>query len=131
MHRFLLGSIFFATSALAFAEGIDGVWRTEDNDSGAHLKVTVGPCDSDATKSCGIITAAISKDGLALDYENIGKLMIRDMESEDGIYFSGGTLWDPEKDKIVKSKIKVNGDDLEVVGCVAFICIGQDWTRAD
>ena len=131
MCRFLWGSIFLAMCAFASAEGIDGVWRTEDNDDGAHLEVTFGPCDSDATKVCGLITAAITREGLSVAYENVGKLMIRDMVSDDGRSFSGGTLWDPEKDKIVKSKLVVNGDDLRVIGCVAFICLGQTWVRLD
>ena len=57
--------------------------------------------------------------------------MIWDMETDDGVSFSGGTLWDPEKDKTVKSKLEVKGDDLKVVGCVAFICLGQTWTRLE
>jgi len=131
MRRFLLGAIFFMMCAFASAEGIDGVWRTEDNDDGAHLEVTFGPCDSDATKVCGLITAAISREGLSIAYENVGKLMIRDMVSNDGRSFSGGTLWDPEKDKIVRSKLVVTGDDLRVIGCIAFICVKQTWARLD
>ena len=131
MRRYLLASILVATSTLAFAEGIDGVWRTETSDTGGHLEVTISPCDFEAAKTCGEITAAYSKDSVEpdTDYENLGKLMIKDMESEDGISFSGGTVWDPEKDKTYKSKLKLNGDDLEVEGCIAFVCIGQDWTR--
>jgi len=51
------------------------------------------------------------------------------MERDDGVSFSGGTIWDPEKDKIYKSKIEFSGDDLDVEGCIGFICIGQDWKR--
>lgn len=53
------------------------------------------------------------------------------MKSDDGISFSGGTIWDLEKDKVYKSKLKVKGNDLKVDGCIAFICVGQNWTRVN
>jgi len=134
MFRFFWGAMALVVSTLAAAEGaqgVEGIWRTEDNDDGAHLQVTFGPCESDAAKTCGLITAAITKEGESVPYEAVGKLMIWDMVSDDGVSFSGGTLWDPEKDKTVKSKLEVKGDDLKVVGCVAFICLGQTWTRLE
>jgi uncharacterized protein (DUF2147 family) len=39
------------------------------------------------------------------------------------------TIWDPEKDKTYKSKMSVKGDDLDVEGCISFVCIGEDWKR--
>ena len=43
--------------------------------------------------------------------------------------YAGGKIWDPEKDKIYKSKMTVKGDDLDVDGCISFVCIGEDWKR--
>jgi uncharacterized protein (DUF2147 family) len=43
--------------------------------------------------------------------------------------YAGGTIWDPEKDKTYKSKMSVKGDDLDVDGCISFVCIGEDWQR--
>ena len=131
MYRFSSLLLWLTASAFAAAEGIEGVWSTEVSDSGGHLEVKIGPCDSDATKTCGVISAAFSKDGIESDYEHLGKLMIRGMKSDDGISFSGGTIWHPERDVIYKSKIRVKGDDLKVDGCIAFICIGQNWTRVN
>jgi uncharacterized protein (DUF2147 family) len=107
------------------------VWSTEKSDSGGYLEVTIGPCESDTTKTCGVISAAFSKDGIKSDYEHLGKLMIKDMKSNDGISYSGGTIWDLEKDKIYTSKLKVKGDVLKVDGCISFICVGQNWARVD
>ncbi len=121
-------TLFLSVPSLA-AEGVAGVWKTENSDSGGHLEVTIGPCESDADKTCGIITAAYSPEGPDLDYENLGKPIIKDMASKDGVSFHGGTVWDPEKDKIYKSKMKLEGDDLDVEGCISFICIGEDWKR--
>ncbi len=131
MYRFLHLLLWLTASAFASAEGIDGVWSTEKSDSGGHLEVEIGPCEADATRTCGVISAAFSKDGIEPDYEHLGKLMIKDMKSDDGISFSGGTIWDPEKDKVYKSKLRVKGDDLKVDGCIAFICVGQNWTRVN
>lgn len=131
MFRFSCLLLLLTASALASAESIDGVWSTEESDSGGYLEIKIGPCKSDATKTCGVISAAFSKDGIEPDYEHLGKLMIRGMKSDDGISYSGGTIWHPEKDKVYKSKLKVKGNDLEVDGCIAFICIGQNWKRVD
>ncbi len=131
MYRFTWLLLLLTASTFAAAEGIDGVWSTEEGDSGGHLEVRIGPCESDATKTCGVIAAAFSKDGIEPDYEHLGKLMIRDMRSDDGVSFSGGTIWHPEKDKIYRSKLKVKGNDLKVDGCIAFICIGQNWRRVN
>jgi len=76
MHRLALGLILIAASAPGSAEDINGIWITETNDSGGHLEVTVGPCESDAEKICGIITTAYSKDGVDPAYENLGKFII-------------------------------------------------------
>ena len=55
--------------------------------------------------------------------------MVKDMKSDDGANYSGGTIWDPEKDKIYKSKMHLKGNVLDVEGCVSIICSGQDWKR--
>jgi uncharacterized protein (DUF2147 family) len=46
----------------------------------------------------------------------------------DGKY-SKGTIWDPVKDKVYKSKMEVKGDELDVDGCISVICVGQHWQR--
>jgi len=130
MLRLTLLAILAMASSPALAGGATGVWKTETNDAGGYLEVTIGPCKTDATKTCGIITRAYSKNGVDPGYQNLGKLIVKDMESKDGIKFSGGTIWDPEKDKTYKSKMELKGDDLDVDGCISIVCIGQDWKRA-
>jgi uncharacterized protein (DUF2147 family) len=129
MFRLILGATLFVVSSLALAGGVEGKWRTESNKAGGFLEVTVGPCDSDAKKTCGVITQAFTKSGPDSGYENLGKLIVMDMESSDGISFSGGTIWDPEHDKTYKSKMTLKNDDLDVKGCISFVCSGEDWKR--
>jgi len=115
--------------AAAVAGQADGVWKTEPNGSGGYLEVTMAPCASDATKTCGMITGAFKKDGPDPSYVNLGKPIVADMTSSDGIHYAGGTIWDPENGKTYNSKMTVKGDDLDVEGCISFICSGQDWKR--
>ena len=129
MRKILLAAMIATAPTMAHAAGVGGVWKTESNEDGAYLEVTMAPCSSDAAKTCGTITSAITKDGADPNYGNLGKLIVKDMESDDGINFSGGTIWDPEKDKTYSSKMTLKGDDLDVEGCVAFFCQGQDWKR--
>jgi len=81
----------------------------------------------------GLIITAISSTAVAggLDpkYVNLGKAIVTHMSSHDGKKYSGGTVWDPEKNKTYKSKLYLKGDVLDVEGCISFICIGQDWKR--
>lgn len=108
---------------------VAGVWRTESNDDGAYLEVTVAACDSDAAKICGTITRAMTTGGEDSDYENLGKPIIMDMRDDGDGEYSHGKIWDPEHDKTFKSKMTLKGDELDVEGCVSIICQGQHWQR--
>jgi uncharacterized protein (DUF2147 family) len=125
----LVGTVIATASTAALAGGADGVWKTEADDKGAYLEVTIAPCESDSSKTCGKITNAITKQGADPKYANLGKLMVKDMKSADGKNYTGGTIWDPVHDKTFNSKMHLRGDDLDVKGCVSIICSGQDWKR--
>ena len=129
MRVMILAVLVAIVPGVAFAESADGVWKTEAGEDGGYLEVTIGPCESDATKTCGKITNAFGDDGADPNYKYMGRVMVKDMESTDGIQYSGGTIWDPEKDKTYKSKMHCKGDDLDVKGCISFFCSGQDWKR--
>jgi uncharacterized protein (DUF2147 family) len=125
----IFGTVIATASTVALAGGADGVWKTEADDKGAYLEVTIAPCESDSSKTCGKITNAITKQGADPKYPNLGKLMVKDMKSADGKNYTGGTIWDPVHDKTFNSKMHLRGDDLDVKGCVSIICSGQDWKR--
>jgi uncharacterized protein (DUF2147 family) len=129
VFRTIVAVTLLATSSVAVAEGAHGVWKTEASDTGGYLEVTIGPCESDPKLTCGIISNAFGKDGPDPDYENLGKEMILDMKPHGENSYAGGTIWDPEKDKTYKSKMTVKGDDLDVEGCISFVCIGEDCKR--
>ena len=118
-------------STAAIAGDAHGIWRTQEGDNGGYLEVTIGPCDADPLKTCGTISRALDEQGPAPEYEHLGRLMIDGMETDDGSSYSGGTIWDPQADKTYKSRMKADGSELDVEGCIAFICRGQTWTRVE
>ena len=56
MRRLIVGLTIAAASTVAVAGGADGVWKTQADDDGGYLEVTIAPCESDASKTCGKIT---------------------------------------------------------------------------
>ncbi len=108
---------------------VRGVWQTETNDEGKYLYVTVAPCASDSAKTCGTITSAFTPQGEDKGYANLGRAIIEDMVSDDGLEFEDGTIWNPSDGETYSSEMRLKGDVLEVDGCVAFICKEQTWNR--
>lgn len=129
MRKFILMLAFAAASPAATADPVAGIWKTEVNGEGGYLEVTISPCESDADRTCGKISKAVSDGKVDADYQYLNKLMVWDMKTRDGSAYSDGKIWDPETDKTYKSKMKLTNDVLDVEGCVAFICRGQNWTR--
>ncbi|MEO1089544.1 MAG: DUF2147 domain-containing protein [Pseudomonadota bacterium] len=115
----------------ATAGDIDGVWRTGSNDQGAYLQVTMAPCAANAALTCGTITRAFTVQGEDETYADLGKAIIMDMQSDGAGNFSDGKIWDPENGKTYSSKMTLQGDILDVEGCVGILCRGQHWTRVN
>lgn len=129
MRRLILAAAFAVAPSLGMAADLDGVWRTAATDDGAYLEVTLAPCASAADHTCGTITKAFKSTGEDRGYVNLGKPIVESMKSDGGGHYSGGTVWDPQSNKTYNSKMTLKGDSLDVEGCVAFLCSGQDWTR--
>lgn len=129
--RTIIATALLATMPLVVLADVTGLWRTEANDAGAYLEVRVAPCGGDASKYCGTITKAFTKDGEDPSYAHLGRSMIENMTDDGDGTFSGGTIWDPERDKTFKSHMSLQGDELDVDGCVAFLCEGQAWQRVN
>jgi uncharacterized protein (DUF2147 family) len=124
---FVLCLLIAGIPAIAAASSANGVWSTEKDDKGAYLEVTIAACESDASLTCGVISKAVTASGEDPDYSNLGKLIIKDMKDHGDGTYSKGTIWDPVKDKVYKSKMEVKGDELDVDGCISVICVGQHW----
>jgi uncharacterized protein (DUF2147 family) len=130
--RILHAVLILALPSSALASDPSGTWRTEANEEGSYLEVTIAPCATDAAKLCGTITTARDKAGAAqTDYAHLGRVMINDMVPAGENAWAKGTIWAPDEDETYRSKMELNGDVLTVKGCIAggLICRGQDWTR--
>ena len=100
-----------ATSGLAFADDIEGRWKT---DSGATAEIA----------SCGSAFCITLRDG-AHKGKRIGRM------SADGDNRYSGDITDPANDKTYSGKATLSGKALSMKGCVlgGLICRGQNWTR--
>jgi uncharacterized protein (DUF2147 family) len=118
-------ALVFASGA-AFADPVEGLWKTQPDDRGNFGHVEIYSCGA---AFCGVIRKAFDPKGAERPSDNIGKRMIWDMEPrEDGDY-RGGKIWAPDRDKTYSSLMSLEGDSLEVSGCVLGICRGQTWSR--
>ncbi len=130
MKHLILGmATSMALCSAALADPVVGIWKTQPGDTGGYLHVQIAPCGS---AICGTINTVFEKGGaISSDYEHLGKQMIWGMMADGGGAYSGGKIWAPDSDKTYKSKMALNGNTLEVKGCVAggMICRGQNWTR--
>ncbi len=111
--------------APAMAQDVNGTWKTETSDAGAYLEVRIGPCSYDTAKTCGVIAKAVNTDNQSI----VGKAIIKDMHANGANRWNKGTIWAPDDDKTYRSNMALSGNVLQVEGCVAIFCRGQNWTR--
>jgi uncharacterized protein (DUF2147 family) len=126
MKRFAVMAVAVVMSAgMGMAEPALGTWKTEVDD-GAYAHVTIQNCGSNV---CGTI-ARTFKNGAEYQSENIGKMLVRNMQPKGNGRYEG-KVWRPSNNKIYIGKMDVNGNRLKLRGCVAggLICAKQDWTR--
>lgn len=130
MKKLTLAAAFAALATGAFADPVDGLWKTQPGDTGGYLHVSIAPCGS---AICGTIDTAFDADGNEqLNYENLGKQIIWDMVPEGNGSYDDGKIWAPDRNKTYSSKMSLDGQNkLTVKGCVAggLVCRGQTWTR--
>ena len=124
MKKLALIAIITAFATPTLADNVFGTWKSEPGDTGGYITVKIQACGG---KICGTILEVVGNK----NKDPEGKMIIKEMIAKGGGKYSGGTIWAPDTNKTYKSKMKLNGDNLVVKGCVAFICRGQDWSRLD
>jgi len=110
----------------AFAQGITGTFVTAPNDEGNTGHVQFAKCGE---AFCGTLVASFDSTGKPLASDSIGKDIVWDMIDQGNGRFKGGKIWDPGADKTYRSKMALEGDTLNVSGCVGPICRKKIWTR--
>ena len=129
MKKLLLAAALLIPG-IANAGVLNGVYQSEPGDAGKFIHVEMGACADDAALTCGTIIRAYNADG-SLDPTNvnIGKPIVWAMEDRGNGRWSSGKIWAPDRNKTYDSKMSVNGNILQVKGCVAFICRDQNWVN--
>ena len=131
-------AIYLASMALSLslagharAQSIDGTWLSQSGET----RVRIAPCGG---SRCGTIvwTKTAGKDEKNPDQSKrnrdlIGVQMMFGMQTTaDGW---SGSLYDYTSGNVYQGKMKLNGNALELSGCVmgGLICRSQTWTRVN
>ena len=127
IEKLVLPAAFIFAATTAFADPVEGVWKTKPDDNGNYGHVKVAAC---GPAFCGTLIKSFDSTGAVLQSDNIGKNIIWDMVAyPDGLY-DDGKVWSPDRDKTYNSDMTLTGNKLAVRGCVMGICRdGGTWTR--
>lgn len=116
----------WCAATAAFADPVLGVWQTEVDD-GAYAHVTMAPC---GTAICGSLSRSFNAAG---EYKavTLGRQLVWDMQPNGKGGYANGKIWQPSTDKTYRSKMALDGNRLNVSGCVGPICKTQTWMRVN
>lgn len=114
----------------AFADPIEGLWRTAPDDHGDVGFIRVTTC---GPAFCGHLEHAENSKGETIQPDTIGRKIVCDLtETKTGQY--EGRIYAPDRDKEYMSRLKLSGNQIAVNGCVlgGLICRnGGQWTRVN
>lgn len=130
-----LAFIVFTGAAYA-ADPVDGVWLNQDK----NAKIEIKSCGE---FKCGtVVWLAEPNDPETgkpkVDKQNpdeakrndpiLGLQVIWDMAPDGDGGYEDGKIYKASEGKVFKSKMARDGDNLNVKGCIAFLCQSQTWT---
>ena len=124
----------FATPAMA-ADSIMGDWVTEERDA----IIRISQCGKSVcgrihkylvTPPNGVGQKDINNPDKSLRSRTLlGMPILTGFRPDDDIW--RGKVYDPKSGKTYRSEVSLKSrNKLKMKGCIAFICQGQDWTRA-
>ena len=113
-------------AGLASAEPLLGTWLTSKDDNGHSGLIEVAPCGN---ALCGTLVKSYDESGNEIESDHTGRHIISEtVPVGDGEY--EGKVYSPDRDKTYNSRLELQGDRLEVSGCVMFICRdGGTWKK--
>lgn len=133
----LAGLGLMPPAAHAAADPVMGTWWTRENES----RVQIAPCGESI---CGTIVwmkepnkedgtpkrDANNPDEAAQRNTIMGLQILHSFTQEKPGKWEDGKIYNPRDGKTYRSIVTATGpDELEVEGCVLFLCDGQTWTR--
>ncbi len=127
MKKLALAAVLALTGTAAFADPVEGTWKTKPDDNGNYGHVRIQPC---GPAFCGTLVKAFDGSGAEIDSPNVGRQIVWDMVAYgDGVY-DDGKIYSPDRDKTYNGEMTLSGNGLTVRGCVLGICRdGGTWTR--
>lgn len=113
-------------AGMSMAEPLVGLWQTAKDDNGDSGLIEVTPC-GDAL--CGELVKSYNAAGQEIESTHIGRNIISDtVPTGDGAY--RGKIYSPDRDKTYNARLQLDGDRLDVSGCVFGICRdGGRWKK--
>ncbi|TXI04812.1 MAG: DUF2147 domain-containing protein [Pseudorhodobacter sp.] len=129
MKKLILAAALVLGAGAAFADPVEGTWKTKPDDNGNFGHVKIKACGA---AFCGTLVKAFDGAGKEIDSPNVGKKIVWDMVAyPDGVY-DDGKVWSPDRDKTYDSDMTLSGNKLKVRGCVLGICRdGGTWSRVN
>lgn len=125
MRKMMILAIGLGMAATAaMADPVLGVWQTEVDD-GAYAHVTMAPCGA---AICGTLSRSFNASG-EFKAATLGRQLVWDMQPNGNGGYANGKIGQPSTDKTYRSKMALEGDRLNVSGCVGPICKTQTWAR--
>jgi uncharacterized protein (DUF2147 family) len=130
MHMRLMNIFFMATlistgSVPAFADRVEGVWKSNPDRNGLVVHVRTRPC---GTAVCGMVERAKDSRGYDKRSDAVGKRLFWDLvEQPDGSY--EGKYWEPRRNLTLDTRVRVDGDALRLEACDDSGCRDMTMTR--
>jgi uncharacterized protein (DUF2147 family) len=132
----LAAAIGLAAGPAMAAGGPDGEWLVQDG----RAKVRVAPCAAGSAELCGrIVWVTAAPDALTHDEHNpdpalrtrpiLGLQMLWGFRPAGPNRWTGGKIYDPKAGKTYDSKFTVEGDRMNLSGCIMMFCKTQVWKR--
>jgi uncharacterized protein (DUF2147 family) len=127
MKKLALAAMMAVLGTAAFADPVEGTWKTKADDNGNYGHVKITTCGNAV---CGTLVKAFDSTGKEIDSPNIGRQIVWDMVAYDDGLYDDGKIYSPDRDKTYNGEMQLNGNKLSVSGCVLGICRdGGTWTR--
>lgn len=102
-----------------------GLWQSSPDASGLVVHVRTKPCGS---ALCGRVERAKDRRGYDTPSTVVGRKVLWDMTQQpDGSY--EGKIWEPAGNRMIPTKMQVNGNRMQLHNCENTVCRDVVWTR--
>lgn len=121
----ILSAFLVSGAAVAQADVPLGLWKSAPDRSGLVVHVRTKPC-GDAL--CGRVERTKDRRGYDTPSSFVGRKIVWDMVPQgDGSY--SGRLWEPARNRMLDTRMQVQGNRMKLHACDGDSCRDEVWTR--